>query len=81
MKANQISISAFTWDEWNTFKKFFWIKETKIYTKYENLGVINYTGLHVWTLALGGIYHGDKIEIFAFDSGNILNVLDSEILI
>ena len=74
MKANQISICAFTWDEWDTFKKFFWIKESKIYTKSENLGAINYIGLHVWTLALGGIYHGDKIEIFTFDSGNILNM-------
>ena len=34
----------------------FWINETKIYTKSEDLGVANYMGLHVLTLALGGIY-------------------------
>ena len=32
----------------------------------ENLGVFNYIGLHVWTLALGGIYHGEKFDIFAW---------------
>ena len=37
-----------------TPKKIFWINETKIYTK-SDLGVVNYIGLHVWTLALGGI--------------------------
>ena len=30
----------------------------------ENLGVVNYIGLHVWTPALGGIHHGDKFGIF-----------------
>ena len=32
----------------------------------EDLGVVNYIGLHVWTLALGGIYHGDEIDIFTW---------------
>ena len=31
----------------------------------EDLGVANYIALHVWTPALGGIYHGDKFVIFA----------------
>ena len=31
----------------------------------ENLSVANYIGSHVSTLALGGIYHRDKIDIFA----------------
>ena len=47
-------------------KKFFFINETKIYTKYEDLGVVNYIGVHVWAPALRGIYHGDKIGIFAW---------------
>ena len=42
----------------------------------QNLKIVNYIGLHVWTLALGGIYHGDKIGIFAFDSGNILTMFE-----
>ena len=32
----------------------------------EDLGVVNDIGLHVWTLALGGIYNGDKFDIFAW---------------
>ena len=32
----------------------------------EDLGAVNYIGLHVWTLALGDIYHGDKFDIFAW---------------
>ena len=32
----------------------------------EDLGAVNPIGLHVWTLALGGIYHGDKFDIFAW---------------
>ena len=32
----------------------------------EDLDVVNNIGLNVWTLALGGIYHGDKFEIFAW---------------
>ena len=32
----------------------------------EDLGVVNYIGLHVWTLALGSIYHGDKFDIFTW---------------
>ena len=32
----------------------------------EDLGVVNYIGLHDWTLALGGIYHEDKFDIFAW---------------
>ena len=39
----------------------FWINETKFSTKSEGLGADNYIGFHVWTLALGGIQHGDKI--------------------
>ena len=33
--------------------------------KLEDLGVANYIALHVWTPALGGIYHGNKFLIFA----------------
>ena len=29
------------------FKTIFWINETKIYTKSEGLGVVNYIGLHI----------------------------------
>ena len=58
------------------FKIIFWSNETKIYTNSEDLGVVNYIFLHVWTLALEGIYHGDKIGIFALDSGNILNMFE-----
>ena len=32
----------------------------------EDQGVFNYIGLHVWTLALGGNYLGDKFDIFAW---------------
>ena len=32
----------------------------------EDLDVVNKIGLHFWTLALGGIYHGDKFDIFAW---------------
>ena len=31
----------------------------------EDLGIVNYIDLHVSKLALGGIYHGDKSDIFA----------------
>ena len=31
----------------------------------EDIGVANYVRLLVGTLALGGIYHGDKFGIFA----------------
>ena len=58
------------------FKIFFWINETKIDTKAEDQVVVSYKGLHIWTLALGVMYHGDKIRIFAFDSGNILNMFE-----
>ena len=58
------------------FTIIFLIKETKIYTKSEDGGVVSCIGLHVWTLVLGGIYHGDKIGTFAFDSGNILNMFE-----
>ena len=34
--------------------------------QFEDLGVANYIDLHVWTLALGGVYHGDKFGIFAW---------------
>ena len=33
--------------------------------RHEDLAA-NYIALHVWTLALGGIYHGDKFVIFAW---------------
>ena len=58
------------------FKIFFWINGNEIYTQSEDQGVVNYIGLHVWALALRGIYHEDKIGIFAFASGNILNMFD-----
>ena len=32
----------------------------------EDLGVVNYIGFCVWTLALEGVYHGDKCDIFAW---------------
>ena len=32
----------------------------------EDQCVTNYTGLQVWTLALGGIYLGDKFDMFAW---------------
>ena len=48
------------------FKIILRINETKIYTKSEGLGVVNYIGLHVWTIAQGGIKHRDKIDIFAW---------------
>ena len=32
----------------------------------EYQGVVNYIGLHVWILALGSIYLGDKFDIFAW---------------
>ena len=32
----------------------------------EDLDVVNYIGLHIWALALGGIYHEDKLDIFAW---------------
>ena len=41
----------------------------------EDLVVINYTGLHVWTLALGGIYYETNL-IYLLDSGNILNMFE-----
>ena len=41
----------------------------------EDLGVVNYIGLHVWTLALRGIYHEANL-IYLLDSGNILNMFE-----
>ena len=32
----------------------------------EGLDFVSYVGLHVWTLELGGIYHGDKFDVFAW---------------
>ena len=32
----------------------------------EDEGVVNYIGFYVWTLALGGIYRGDKFDMFAW---------------
>ena len=46
----------------------------------KDLGVVNYIGLHVWTLALGGIYHGDKFDIFAWQLQYLKYVWDSEML-
>ena len=43
----------------------FWINQTKINTKSEGLGVVNYIVLHVLTLALGDMQEGDKTGIFA----------------
>ena len=53
MKANQRSMRAFTQDNGTPFKIIFLKNETKIYTKSKGLGVVNYVGLYVWTLALG----------------------------
>ena len=30
----------------------------------QDLGVVDYTDLLVWTPVLGGIHHGDKFDIF-----------------
>ena len=30
----------------------------------EDKVVVNHIGLNIWTLPLGGIYHGDKFDIF-----------------
>ena len=32
----------------------------------ENQDVVNYIGLHVWALVVGGIYLGGKFDIFAW---------------
>ena len=40
-----------------TFKTMFWINQAKIYTKSEDLSVVNYIGLHFQTLGVKGIYH------------------------
>ena len=37
--------------------------------------IIIIMGLHVWTLALGGLYHGDKFGIL-LHSGNISNMFE-----
>ena len=34
--------------------------------QHEDQGVVNYIGLHVWTIGPGGIYLGDKFDIFAW---------------
>ena len=60
---------AFTWDEWKTF----WINDTNVYTKSEGLDVVNYIGLHIWTV--GGVQNGGKLE-YLLDSGNILNMFE-----
>ena len=46
----------------------------------EDLGVANYIALHVWTLALGGIYHGDKFVTFAWQRKYFEYVWNKEIL-
>ena len=43
----------------------FWKNQTKVYTKSEDLGIVNNIGLHIRILALEGIQHGNKIGIFA----------------
>ena len=48
--------------------------------KLEDHGEVNYIGLHVWTLALGGIYLGDKLDIFAWQWQYFEYVWDSEML-
>ena len=58
------------------FRIIFRINDTKIYTNSDDLVAANCIDFHVWTTALEGIYHGDKIGIFAFDSGNILNMFE-----
>ena len=50
MRVNQSSMRAFI-DETH-FKNNFLIDESKNYTKSEGISVVNYVGLHVWTLAL-----------------------------
>ena len=55
---------------------FFWIKDTEIDAKSEDLDVVNYIGLHVWTLALRGIYQETKLE-HLLDSCNILNMFEA----
>ena len=52
------------------------INKIKIYTKSEGLGVVSYIGLHDWTLALGGIQHGDKTGILSL---TVVMHWDSEI--
>ena len=32
----------------------------------ENQCAVNYIALHVWTLALGGIYLGDQFDVFVW---------------
>ena len=44
---------------------FIWKMRLKSIQQLEDLGVVNYIGLYVWTLALGGMYHRDKFEIIA----------------
>ena len=34
--------------------------------QFGDIGVVNYIGLHVWALVLGGIYHGNKVGIFTW---------------
>ena len=46
----------------------------------EDLDVVNKIGLHFWTLALGGIYHGDKFDIFAWLWQDFKYVWDLEML-
>ena len=48
--------------------------------KLEDLGVVNYIGLNIWTLALGGIYYGDKFGIFAWQWQYFEYVWDSGML-
>ena len=47
----------------------------------EDLGVADYTDLHVWTPALGGIYHGEKsycyVSLITPESSCILTVFHS----
>ena len=48
------------------FKIFFGKMRLKSMQQLEDLGVVNYIGMYIWTIALGGIYHGDKFGIFVW---------------
>ena len=58
------------------FKIIVSINQTKIYKNLKILVLSIVIALHVRTLALGGIYHGDKIGIFAFYSGTISKMFE-----
>ena len=45
----------------------------------ENQDVVDYIGLYVWALVVGGIYLGDKFDIFAWQWKYFEYVWGSEI--